>query len=111
MASEKYTKFGIELERLILKYVGSEEKFCLDYGIKSTTLYRWQTGGSELNLKKIAYLAEYFSSESSNIGTTVAPVFFVIRLVSNHDTILQVQEVFNKRTNARRSEKRRNDGQ
>jgi len=111
MASEKYTKFGIELERLILKYVGSEEKFCLDYGIRETTLYRWQTGRSELNLKKIAYLAEYFSSESSNIGTTVAPVFFVIRLVSNHDTILKVQEIYNKRTNARRSEKRRNDGQ
>lgn len=95
------TSFGKELYTLIEEHVGETSEFCLDYGIAETTLYRWCHGQAELNLRKIGYLAEYFSSKSGQ-----PPFFFVIRLVSKHDTIRAVQGIYDKKTNAERFAKK-----
>lgn len=102
MASNKsiLTSFGRELYSLISEHVGETSTFCIDYGIAETTLYRWCHGQAELNLRKVGYLAEYFSSKSGS-----PPMFFVIRLVSKHDTIRAVQAIYDKKTNKDRLEK------
>ena len=96
MASKR-TKFGIELDRLITEYVGSSYQFCLDYGVREPTLYGWIHGRTQLNLVKVAMLAEYFSEKSGK-----PPIYFAIRLVSNHDTVLTIQKRYDKKTNERR---------
>jgi len=101
MVARKMTKFGKELDSMIKEYCGSDYMFCLDYGMLETTLYSWTHGRSELNLPKVALLAEYFADKSG-----LPPLHFAIRLVSNHDTMLTVQSNFNKKINKQRAKDR-----